>query len=375
MVSLFDIMRISNLSLKNRFVRSATWEGMAAEDGSCTRKLTDMMVQLVEGGVGLIISGHAYVSREGQAGPGQLGIYDDALIPALAGMMAAVHQAGGKMALQLAHAGCNAAEALTGLPPLGPSVWEGEKGPRGREATLGDISRLVHAFGQAAERAKKAGFDAVQIHSAHGYLLSQFLSPFYNKRQDAYGGSIENRARMVLEVYDSIRKAVGPDFPVFIKMNARDFVEGGMNAEEMVRVASLLEQAGMDAVELSGGTAHSGAKLSPVRVGKLESPDKEVYYRQEARLFKDKIRIPLMLVGGIRSYEVAAKLVEEGLTDFISLSRPLIREPNLVNRWKSGDTRKSTCLSDNQCFKPAMTGKGLYCVVEAKEKAKTTEGR
>lgn len=371
MSKLFDSMKLKNLSLNNRCVRSATWEGMAGKDGSSTQKLTDFMVRLVEGGVGLIVSGHTYVSREGQAGPGQLGVYDDTLIPGLISLTDAVHKAGGKIVMQLAHAGCQAAEALTGLTPLGPSSVDGEKGQVCRKANPKEIGGIVEAFGQGAARAKRAGFDGVQIHAAHGYLLSQFLSPFYNKRQDEYGGSIENRARFLLAVYERIRGAVGSEFPVLVKMNAQDFLEGGFSSLEMVQVASMLEKAGIDAIEMSGGTIHSGPRLSPVRMGKLETEEKEVYYREEARLFKEKIRVPLILVGGIRSYHVADKLVEEGLADYISLSRPLIREPGLVNRWRSGDTRKSTCLSDNQCFKPAMAGEGLYCVVEAKEKAKT----
>jgi 2,4-dienoyl-CoA reductase-like NADH-dependent reductase (Old Yellow Enzyme family) len=161
---------------------------------------------------------------------------------------------------------------------------------------------------------------------------------------------------------------VRPDYPVFIKLNAQDFVDGGLNADDAVEIAATLDSAGVDAVEFSGDTIYFSGKLSPSRTGKLNSQDEEVYYRTEAMKYKEKVRAPLMLVGGIRSFEVAERLVNEGHADYISLCRPLIREPGLINRWRSGDLRKSACVSDNQCFRPAVAGEGLFCVVE-KEKS------
>jgi 2,4-dienoyl-CoA reductase-like NADH-dependent reductase (Old Yellow Enzyme family) len=362
---LFEATTIKGLTLPNRFVRSATWEGMANEDGSCTPELIELMVQLAHGGIGLIITGHTYVSPEGQAGPRQMGVYRDGLAAGLTDMTAAVHEAGGRIVMQLAHAGGLADRELTRREALGPSVMTQDAAPLNREMTREDIRQVVEAFGEGAARAERAGLDGVQIHAAHGYLLSEFLSPFYNKRTDAYGGSLENRARIVLEVLQSIKGRVGASFPVMIKLNAQDFVEGGLSADDAIKVASLIEASGIDAIELSGGTIHSG-KLTPVRKGKLDSQDQEVYYRNEARRCKETLRAPLMLVGGIRSFEVAERLLDEGTTDYISLCRPLIREPGLINRWKSGDIRKATCESDNLCFKPAMAGEGLYCVVARK---------
>lgn len=360
---LFETTAIKSMSLTNRFVRSATWEGMAQEDGSCTRKLTDLMVRLAKGGVGLIVTSHAYVGREGQGGPRQLGIYGAELVPGLTAMADAVHNAGGKIALQLAHAGCHADPGLTGRMPLGPSRVKGERLPNCREMTGDDFRMVAEAFGKAAARAQKAGFDGVQIHAAHGFLLSQFLSPFYNRRNDLYGGSLENRARLLLEVVRNVRDKVGDGFPVMVKMNSEDFVTGGLTVEEMLEVASSLESAGIDAVELSGGTRYSGDFI-PVRPGKLDSEEMEVYYLEAARKFKERIAVPLILVGGIRSYAVAQRIVREGIADYVSMSRPLIREPDLVNRWKSGNTARAKCLSDNLCFEPARAGDGLYCVVE-----------
>ena len=365
MSKLFETTTIGSLTLNNRFVRSATWEGMAAENGACTQKLIDLMVKLARGGVGLIITGHAYVSPEGQAGPAQLGIYRDDFVNDLKEMSGNVHAAGGRIVMQLAHAGCHANSELSGREPLGPSVMENEKGPFCREMSREEIQRTIAAFGQAALRAKTAGFDGVQVHAAHGYLLSQFLSPFYNKRSDNYGGSLENRTRVVVEVLREVRTKVGFDYPVLIKLNSEDFVDGGVTVDEMLQIARMLEKEGIDAVELSGGTMYSG-KYVAVRRGKLKTEEDEVYYQEAARRFKAQLKLPLILVGGIRSFAVAERLVNNGLADYISIARPLIREPDLVNRWKSGDTGRATCQSDNLCFKPAIQGEGIYCVTERK---------
>jgi 2,4-dienoyl-CoA reductase-like NADH-dependent reductase (Old Yellow Enzyme family) len=373
MSRLFETTNVKGMTLANRFVRSATWEGMAAEDGSSTPRLTELMVELARGGVGLIITGHAYVSPEGQADPWQLGIHRDDLVPGLAEMGEAVHQAGGKIVLQLAHAGdCHVAVKLAADKAQRCSTLEGEKVPSCTEIGREDIQRIVGAFAQGARRAQRAGLDGVQVHAAHGYLLSQFLSPFYNKRKDEYGGSVEDRARIVLEVVGSVKAAVGEDYPVFIKMNSEDFLEGGLSLEDMLKVAAMLERAGIDVIELSGGTIDSGRYFA-VREGKLESEEKEVYYREAARRYKEEIGVPLMLVGGIRSYAVAEDLVDQGLTDYISMCRPLIREPHLINRWMGGDTRRATCLSDNLCFKPATKGEGLHCVVEERLRQRKEE--
>jgi 2,4-dienoyl-CoA reductase-like NADH-dependent reductase (Old Yellow Enzyme family) len=326
-----------------------------------------MVNQLARGGVGLIITGHAYVSHEGKASRWQLGIYSDDLIPGLVEMTTSVHALGGKIVMQLAHAGVRASYPLSGLEPIGPSVLQTGSEPVGREMTHHDIEAVIRAFAAAAARAQTAGFDAVQIHAAHGYLLSQFLSPYFNERKDEYGGGIENRARLPIEVVKSVRNAVGTNFPVFIKLNSEDFLPGGLMIEEMVQTAIMLEGNSIDGIEMSGGTVIS-RKTMPFRPGKTTPDGPEAYYEDAARQYKEKVHVPLMLVGGIRTFETADRLVTGGLTDYIALSRPLIREPELVIRWKSGDRRPATCISDNGCFKPAIGGRGIYCVVEAHEK-------
>lgn len=368
MTTLFEMTKLGNVELQNRFVRSATWEGLAGPGGYATERLTRVLMDLAKGGVGLIITGHSYISEEGQAGPFQLGIYHDDQIPGCKQLSSAVHQTGGKIVMQLAHAGCRAASKLTGRPPIGPSAMEMEGHVYCSEMTREEIRKVARAFGKAAARAKEAGFDGVQIHAAHGYLLSQFLSPFFNKRQDEYGGSVENRTRMLMDAVEAVRKSVGNNFAVLIKINSEDFLDGGFTVTDMITTAQLLEQKGVEAIELSGGTFYSGA-YSPSRVEKATTcKDEEVYYLSAATRYKEKIRTPLILVGGIRSYDVAEKLVTEGTADYIALCRPLISEPGLVNRWKSGDTNRAACRSDNLCFKPGFEGRGVYCVTAERQR-------
>jgi 2,4-dienoyl-CoA reductase-like NADH-dependent reductase (Old Yellow Enzyme family) len=369
MAELFECTTINGMSLANRFVRSATWEGLADEDGSVTPRLTEMMVELARGEVGLIISGYTFVTPEGQSSPGQLAVYGDRFLPGLRTMARAVHLAGGKIALQLVHGGCSANPELSGLEAIGPSAREKDGRLTCRPARREDVAIIVSAFARAAERAKQAGFDAVQLHGAHGFLLSQFLSPALNTRRDEYGGSLKNRARFLLEVVRSVREAVGPQYPVLVKINSEDFLDGGMTREEAAQVSSMLEKASIDAVEISGGTVASPEKFLPPRPGRLETPEKEVYYRQAAKLFKQKVTIPLMVVGGIRSYGVAEELIREGTADYISMSRPLICEPGLVKRWREDDRRAAECVSDNACFAPGLEGKGIYCVTMAKKRS------
>jgi 2,4-dienoyl-CoA reductase-like NADH-dependent reductase (Old Yellow Enzyme family) len=370
MAELFEPTTINSMTLPNRFVRSATWEGLADMDGYPTPELIDYQVALVLGGVGLIISGHTYVSDEGKAGSWQMGAYSDKLIPGLTQMTEAVHREGGKIVMQLAHAGCRAATHLTRKTPIGPSEAEQDGKPLSKEMQETDFEHVRAAFAHAARRAKEADFDGVQIHAAHGYLLSQFLCPLFNRRMDQYGGEIENRGRFVIEVCRAIRDAVGNDFPIMIKINSEDFLENGLTVDEMLHLSGMLEKAGVDAIEMSGGTFYSAPYL-PSRTTKITREADEVYYRDAAVRYKQNIHIPLMLVGGIRSYNVSAQLVREGVTDYIALCRPLIREPALVKRWQSGDHCRSDCLSDNACFKPAFKGKGLYCVTKERQEKKS----
>ena len=370
MSKLFESTKINGMDLANRFVRSATWEGMATEDGGSTPQLIDHMEKLARGGVGLIISSFSNVLPDGQVTPRQLGIYKDELIDGHKSITKAIHKEGGKIVMQITHGGIFARSELTGQIPLAPSEVEGLAKSPGKEMSLEMIQEIIEAFRSAAGRAKESGFDGIQIFAGHGYLLSQFLSPVFNKRTDAYGGNLENRARIILEVLKKVRMTVGQDYPIMIKINSEDFLERGLTLDESLRVCVMLCQGGVDAIELSGGTWISGDKI-PARK-KITSQDKEAYFKEAAKVFKEKIDVPLILVGGIRSFHIADLLVEEGVTDYISMCRPLIREPGLINRWKAGNLAKAACISCNQCLEAGFAEKGIYCVVERKLKEKAT---
>lgn len=359
---LFKSITINNLEITNRFVRSATWEGLATQDGAVTSSLIERLVELAKGGVGLITTSHAYVSPEGQGTIFQLGIYKDELIPGYQKLTDAVHKHGARIFLQLAHAGIYAnGSCQQTIPSVVSTIPEIIKDPC-HELSIQEIQKLVKAYEQAAVRAQKAGFDGIQIHTAHGYLLSQFLSPAFNHRNDVYGGSLENRMRIHREIIKAIRQKVGHHYPITVKMNCEDFVKNGIEIEETLKVAKFFSGTGIDAIELSGGIIRNG-QLAPSRQG-INRSKQEAYFRTFAKKIKKQIGIPLILVGGVRSMEVACELIKENTSDMISMSRPLICEPDLINRWKSGDHTKAKCVSCNQCFQPGFQGKGISCILQ-----------
>ena len=367
MNTLFKTGSIGSMKLKNRLVRSATWEGMCDSDGRPTAKLIQYYTDLAKGGIGLIISGYTYVRLEGKQNPGKMGLYSDKFESEFKTVTKAVHDAGCKIAIQLVHAGGQAKAKFSGSTPVAPSDIEAaqysEKPLQLNESQIHDI---VQAFGKAALRAKQYGFDGIQIHGAHGYLINQFLSPLTNQRTDQYGGSIENRCRFLVEVYDAIRQMVGKDFPVFIKLNAADYVDQGLELEDALFAAKMLSQKGIDAIEVSAGTGAS-KKKSPIRI-KIDQPEKEAYNLKVALAVKNVVSCPVISVGGFRSYNISLQALEKHGLDFISFSRPLIREPDLPLRWKRGDLKPAACISCNACFKPGYFKGGIYCVVKEKIK-------
>jgi 2,4-dienoyl-CoA reductase-like NADH-dependent reductase (Old Yellow Enzyme family) len=228
-----------------------------------------------------------------------------------------------------------------------------------------DLAAVTAAFAAAGRRARAAGFDGVQVHAAHGYLLSQFLSPADNRRTDGYGGDPARRARLLLEVLAAVREAVGADFPLLVKLNAEDLTPGGAGVEEMLATARMLAEAGVDAVELSGGRVVNPPEARAARLVRPGAEPPEPYYREAGRRFKRAVALPLILVGGVRDPETAEALLAEGAADLVALSRPLIREPALPLRWRAGDRRPSPCLSCNRCYVPIRSGLGAYCPVAA----------
>jgi 2,4-dienoyl-CoA reductase-like NADH-dependent reductase (Old Yellow Enzyme family) len=370
MTELFEGIEINGMALRNRSVRSATWMGMAEKDGRCTARLTKHIEALARGEVGLIMTGFAYVMPNGQALTGQLGIHDDAMIPNLRKLTKRVHASNGKIAMQIVHAGVQTVMREKKDQPIwGPSpVYNKLFRKTPKAMTQGEIKATVQAFARAAQRVKRAGFDAVQLHGAHGYLVSQFLSPLTNKRTDKYGGPVENRARFLFQIYRAVRKSVGKDFPVLIKLNTKDFVRGGFHERDALFVARRLDAMGIDAIELSGGTPAAG-DLGPARA-KIRKADEEAYFLPLAKKIKRHVSVPIILVGGIRSLKGVNDILQSGAADLVSMARPLIREPGLIRRWQQGDGKKATCISCNQCFGAARTAEGVHCVVERRARMK-----
>ncbi len=346
---LFKPYNLAGIELKNRLVRSATYEKRADIDGFVTDALVEFYKELVKGGVGLIITGNALVHISGRSVTQMICIHNDHYINKLKLLTEAIHKHYGKVVIQLVHGGRQCFPALLGgLQPIAPSaVYDPSTKIAPREMTNEEIWEIVEAFGDAARRAMYAGFDGVQIHGAHGYLISEFLSPHTNRRDDYWGGDEERRFHFLEEVYKVVRKEVGDNYPILIKMNADDFVEGGLKPKESVKIARRLEELGMDAIEVSGGMYESGAKTAQLNILKTEE---EAYFRNSSGLFKKELNIPVILVGGIRSKPVAEDVIQKGDADLISISRPLIREPDLPNKFKEGK-EKADCISCNGCMR------------------------
>lgn len=367
MAKLFEQSSINGMTLQNRLVRSATWEGMCMADGRPTDKLINFYRELARGGVGLIITGYVFVRPEGKQLPGKMGIHTDGFAPEMKAITKAVHDEGGKICIQLVHCGGQTDSATAGRQPLAPSSVHAEQFPEmPAELTIDEISDVITAFKEGARRAKAWGFDAVQLHGAHGYLINQFLSPLTNRRTDEYGGDIENRCRFMLEVYRKIREEVGDGYPVLIKLNAADNLAGGLDIVDAIYAAKKLSEAGINAIEVSTGTPASGEQ-SPART-KIDRPEKEAYNLKAARRIREAVNCPVMVVGGFRSYEVIEKALSQHGLDYISMARPFIREPDLALRWKQGNISPAACISCNGCFKPGLKEGGIYCVAEAKER-------
>jgi 2,4-dienoyl-CoA reductase-like NADH-dependent reductase (Old Yellow Enzyme family) len=363
--------KIGLMQIKNRFVRSATFEGMATEDGYITDQHIALYKKLAEGGVGLIITGYTYVKEEGKSFHKQSGVSRDDHIPGLSRIAKTIHENGDncKVALQIVHSGRQSRVIENTIAPSALEEKLTRKMPR--KMTVEEIKDVVNAFSQAVRRAKEAGFDAVQLHGAHGYLITQFLSPYSNKRTDNYGGNFKNRTRILEEIYNRSVELVGKEFPIFIKMNGVDFVEGGTSIEESTEVAKRLEKIGYSAIEVSAGIWEV-AKLrkkdlgwkptflpeSRLFVGTTNEPAYNLPY---AKAFKRVLDIPVILVGGINSLKLVEKILNEGNADFVSLSRPLIREPDLPNRWLKGKgDDKVDCIYCNGCLSTTVTP-GLQC--------------
>jgi len=350
MKTLFDKTRIGNMNLKNRIFRSATSENLAYE-GHLTKQLYKVYEDLANGGVGTIITSFTYIVQSEHPFPGMMGIYDDSFIEEYKKLTDMVHSHETNIILEIVYCGSFTMSNVEQEEILAPSpIVNLFTKVQPKEMTKDDISLLQKAFSDAALRAKQAGFDGIQIYAAHGFLLSQFLSPYYNRRTDEYGGPIENRARMVLETYDAVRQKVGAEYPIFVKINNSDAAgqtKGqGMTFEDCRYVCGKLAEMGINAIEISGDWLHF-------------SPQQEAYFKEEAGKIAAEIDIPIILVGGNRNYHSMVETLNQTPIEYLSLARPLIAEPNLIKRWQNGDTSKAKCISCNACLNQAVSPKGI----------------
>ena len=391
----FSPAYIGKVEIKNRLVRSATYENAATPDGYVTELLVDIFKTLAKGGVGLIITGIWGVDKKGLSAHFVPRIYDDAFIPGIRKISQVVHSSGDdcKIMAQLHHPGRQVVhpeviprfssffpkaylsyikqnrEALraqklpsldieaTAPSPVPDTLFE--RTPRA--LTVEEIEEIIKAFAKAIGRAEEGGMDGVQLHAAHGYLLSTFLSPRTNLRDDRYGGSTENRTRILVEIYRRARKTVSENFPITVKMNTTDFLVGGMDVDEATRVGQILSETGFAAIETSGGMweavtrsreeLHWPPVIFPESRTEIKSPDQEAYFLPGAKAMKQKIDKPVILVGGLKSFDKIESILQAGEADLVALSRPLIRQPDLPHIWlhRSGND-KAECISCNACI-------------------------
>lgn len=320
MPSLSDPISIDNLSLKNRIVMPPLANDFSSTDGEVNKKHLDHYGARASAGVALIIVEHSYIVPEGKMTKKQLGIHDDSLIPGLTELAGVIRSAGAKSAIQLTHAGANTSAAVCGCQPVGPStvaVPGRDETPRPLE--ISEIESLVEAYRQAARRAKAAGFDAIEIHGAHGFLLCQFASPFTNQRTDQYGGSTENRMRFPLEVISAVRQETSPGFPLMYRFGASDFLQGGLALDEAQKIAPMLVESGINMLDISGGLCGSRPK---------ELSDMPGFFVPLAQSIKDAVEVPVIAVGGITDAVFANSIIADGKADLIAVGRALLKNPN-----------------------------------------------
>jgi 2,4-dienoyl-CoA reductase-like NADH-dependent reductase (Old Yellow Enzyme family) len=355
--------QIGGLTLKNRLIRAATSETMATDDGFATDELVRLYGDLARGGAGLIITGHIYVEPRGQYEPYQLGLDHDGRVEPLWRITEAVHRSGGVIFAELSHAGSQS--LIPAIVPLAPSIVPNAIFARPPVALAdGDIEKLIGDFHDAALRAQRAGFDGIHLHSGNGYLLSQFNSPYANRRDDRWGGDAERRSRFIVEVLRAVRRAVGPDFPVTARLGLADAFEGGLELSDGLAIAARLAREGLAAVETTYGVMtdyrenirpYAGvSQRRAIAAGMLHRsfsrPVGEAYYRPFARAAKAALTIPVILIGGLRTTQTMDEAVRSGDADFLALARPFVREPNLAQKIADGRRGPVACVSCNICF-------------------------
>lgn len=314
MVRLFDSVKINSLELKNRILMAPMCMGYADEKGYVTERLIKHFVDRAEG-IGIIITGHAYIEPVGKFNKGQMGIYSDEHIIGLKKLVESVHDKNTPIGIQVSHAGGVASSSITGQIPVAPSaINSGKEIPR--ELDESQIEGLVEKFGQAANRAVTAGFDLIEIHGAHGFLLNQFVSPLTNKRRDNYGGSLENRIRFPLEVVTRVREVVGKSFPLEYRLGSDDLSPGGITIEDSKVFAKELVRVGIDSLNVSGGLCG----------GQPSSLTGEGFFIPQAEAIKKAVKAIVIGGGGIVTPEFADKVIKEKRVDMVFIGRALLKD-------------------------------------------------
>ena len=324
MTYLLNPLKVRSMNLANRLVMPPMATAKAELDGKVSQALLDYYGEKSRGGhISLIIIEHSYITREGKANNNQLSVADAGVIPGLRKLADVIHGNGSKAAMQINHAGSAALKEITGTTPLAPSVIANpRRGDMPREISQTEIDDIVNAFKDASRRVKEAGFDAVEIHSAHGYLLNQFLSPLTNTRTDDYGGSISNRIRIHLQVIQSVRSAVGPDFPIQVRLGASDYTEGGTTIEDSKTAARAFEKAGVDIIHISGGFI---GYTPPGLTG-------QGFFAPLSEAIKSVVSIPVILTGGITEVDAAENLLKERKADLIGVGRAILQDSTWAER-------------------------------------------
>ena len=322
-------------TIKNRFFKSAMSEGMGTRDFQPKKNIATLYKRWAEGGTGLIITGNIMVDPKGTAEPGNIVFDKNSNMEILKNWANQGQQHGAKIMVQLNHPGKQVPKTIakeTVAPsavPLGNGLNKLFSTPRA--LTTSEVEELVQKFVTSAKVAKEAGFSGVQIHAAHGYLISQFLSPHDNRRTDKYGGSLENRMRFLKEIYLGMREELGKDFTIGIKINSTDFKEDGLTEEDSLKTIIELANLGLDFVEISGGTYER-----PAMMGATSKSTNQVFFAEYSKKLKQKIEIPVVVTGGIRSINAMNTLLNDNTTDFIGIARPLTIDPNIPNKIKQG---------------------------------------
>ena len=358
MKTIFDPIMIGSIFAKNRIVRSATAEMKADEHGRITDGYGPIFEDLAKGGTGVIITGMFGVDANSGFGGRTPNAYNENFVRDFRNLADMVHAYDCRIVVQLVHSGAKAVPEGGGAP-LGPSDMTLPRAKPAKAMTKQDVEALAESFASAAARCKEAGADGVQIHGAHGYLISQFLSPSTNKRTDEYGGDIVGRGRILLEMLDAMRRAVGQDFPIWIKINCKDLVEESITLDECIWLCMEMEKRGLSAIELSAGMGY-GRDSSPSKLIKDEND--EGSFAAEALILAEKVDIPVISTGGFRTPDVIESWLNKGKIEGIGLSRPLICEPDLVLRWQGGDRKKARCISCSGCYR-AKNGYGCQAVI------------